>query len=319
VIPSNAVWSRRTVLATGCSGFVGQWLLQRLIDSGARVIGFCRSEMRSADMFSGIPLPVPFTLVRGDLSDYSLLERTMREHDVDTVFHLAAQAKADNAQRQPRETFETNIQGTWNLLEAVRNAGRPIRVVLASTPLEGMSPYAASKVCCEVIARCYHQTYRVMLAIARTTNLYGGGDLSFERIIPGTIRAVLCGESPLINSDGLAERDYLYVEDAVTGYLLLAEAMEHSDLGGETFTFGTESPVTVLKTVETILKLMGRLDLRPRVLGLSGNASFRHSSSEATRKRLGWAPAATLESGLKKTIEWYQGHASELNLEIRNG
>ncbi len=335
MIPAGTVWRQRNVLVTGCSGFLGCWLSRRLCENGARVIGFCRNEIPRARVFSEFGLRDRFTLVHGSLADHTLLQRTMLECGVDTVFHLAAQSKVDNAQQYPRKTFETNIQGTWNLLEAVRNAGQPIRVVMASTdvvygdsselpyteasPMEGMFPYAASKVCAELLGNCYHRTYGVMVSIARTSNLYGGGDLGFQRIIPGTIRSVICGEAPVINSNGLPERDYLYVEDAVSAYMLLAAAMERPEVCGQTFNFSSEMPVSVLTVVETILKLMGRADLKPRVLGQGANETpVRHSSSSRARERLGWFADSSLESGLEKTIAWYRSHANEVHLEARN-
>jgi CDP-glucose 4,6-dehydratase len=303
---------------------VGLWLVRRLCESGANVVGFSRSEIRLGGVFSYSDFPERFHLVRGSLAEGSLLLNTIRERSVDTIFHLAAQSKVEGAQQAPRETFEANIQGTWNLLEAVRNVGMPVRTILASTdmvygessegaqseesPIKAVSPYAASKACADVLGWSYHRTYGAKICVARMSNLYGGGDFGFQRIIPGTIRAVLRGEAPVIKSNGLPERDYLYVEDAVRGYLLLATAMEQPEVCGQTFNFSSEAPVSVLNVVELILKLMGRTDLKPEVLGHGNETSIRRTSSFKARETLGWSADSTLESGLKKTIEWYQSH-----------
>jgi len=331
----DPVWRQRIVFVTGCSGFLGSWLVRRLCENGARVIGFCRSEMPRSGLFSEFGLRDRIKFVQGSLADQALLERTIRESGADTIFHLAAQSKVDIARRYPSQTFETNIQGTWNLLEAVRNAGQIIRVVVASSdivyessrelpytetsPMEGMSPYAASKACAELLAKSYHRFYGVRVCIARTSNLYGGGDLAFQRIIPGTIRSVIRGEAPVINSNGHSERDFLYVEDAVAGYLLLAAAMERAQICGEAFNFSAETPITVSVLVETILKLMERWDLNPQVLGqCADEIAIKHSPSLRAREELGWCADWSLESALKKTIAWYRAHAYGLHLEAQN-
>jgi len=215
----------------------------------------------------------------------------------------------------------------------VRNAKRPIRVVMASTDMvyadsSGLphtetsavgcaSPYAASKAAAEIVAMCYQRTYGIPVRIARTSNLYGGGDLAFQRIIPGTIRAAIQGEAPLIKSDGRPERDYLYVEDAVAGYLLAAR--EHKEGCGETFNFSATAPVSVSTVVKTILELMERTDLTPRVVGKSTDEiAVRHSSSARARQELGWIADSSLESGLKKTIAWYRAHISEIETQAHN-
>lgn len=301
-----------------------------LCESGARVIGFGRNDARNL-CSSGTDCGDRYTFVKGSLGASALLEETIRKFGVDTVFHLAAQSKVDLARRNPTETFETNIQGTWNVLEAVRCAGTKIRVLLASTEMvygdslpseagfaDGLSPYAASKVCAELLAKSYHRTYGIPVCIVRTSNLYGGGDLSFERIIPGAIRAVIRGESPVINGNGLQERDYLYIEDAISGYTLLAAAMEDDAICGETFNFSTGALVTVSKVVKTILALMERTDLKPRVLGGSASPSVKASSSSKAKEKLGWSAGTSLEAGLTKTIAWYRAHTNELRLEAQN-
>jgi CDP-glucose 4,6-dehydratase len=324
-------WAQRVVLVTGCSGFVGTWLSLHLSDAGARVIGYSRNGMPDATL-SQFRLRDRLTIVQGAVEDSNLIQKTIREYGVDTIFHLAAQSKADTAQQTPLKTFETNIGGTWNLLEAVRVSGKPIRVVLASTdtisgrellpqanPPETITPYAASKACAELLSRTYHDTYGLQICIARTSNLYGGGDMGFQRLIPGTIRSVINGEAPVINSSGLKERDYLYVEDAVRGYMMLAAAMERPEISGQTFSFASGSPRSVTAVVDIILALMGRSDLKPRVLNQTADeGSIEYLPSAMVSEQLGWSPGSTLESGLKKTIEWYRLHNNKLDLEAGN-
>ena len=335
VIGSRTDWREHAVLVTGCSGFVGGWLLSRLVASGARVIGFGRNSARAAETLSYLGPRAQITFVQGSLTGTKSLEQGIQEYSVDTIFHLAAQSKVDLARRNPTQTFETNLQGTWNVLEAARKVGRKIRVILASTemvygdslavpytedaPADNLSPYAASKICAEVLAKSYHRTYGIPVCIARTSNLYGGGDWGFERIIPGTIRAVMRGEAPVIKSDAARRRDYLYIEDAISGYMVMAEAMEREEVTGDTFNLSCDAPVSMATLVETILRLMERTDLRPQVLGeVASDTPVRHSSSSKARTKLGWCAETSLVAGLKKTIEWYQAHRNEVRLEAQN-
>ena len=332
---SDQAWRGRTALVIGASGFVGRWLSARLLENGADVIGYCRHQADAHNLTRKAPFDEQVTCVLGSVADRALLRRTMREYSVDTVFHLAAQAKVKAGWQSPVQTFDTNIQGTWNVLDAALEADKQIRVIIASTevvyadtgqlphtedsPVIGSSPYAASKLCAEVLARSYHQTYGLPVCIARTSNVYGGGDASFERIIPGTICAALRDEHPVIRSHGQAEREYLYVEDAVAGYLMLGAAMQAENIPGQIYNFTSGTPVSVLTIVETILRLMGKKELTPRVLGekLDG-AEVRHASSAKASRQLGWRAETSLEDGLMKTISWYQSHAHELLMEAQS-
>jgi CDP-glucose 4,6-dehydratase len=328
-------WSGRTVFVTGCTGFVGCWLLQALCETGAEVVGLCRNVVQARETLSEFGLGKRIVPIEGSVTDPASLQRVLREYPVDTIFHLAALSSVEDARKHPDEAFHTNIEGTWNVLEAVRTSRQPVKMLLASTDMVyadtgdvpfteasavcGLNPYAASKVCAELVAKSYQRTYGIPVCIARTCNLYGGGDSTFQRIIPGTIRAVNRGEVPVINSDGRPERDYLYVEDAVSGYMLLAQAMGQRELAGETFNFSAASPVSVLKIVDTILTLMKRTDLKPQVLGRCANElSLRHSSSTKARQELGWSASTTLDAGLKKTIAWYGAHKNEMRMEAQN-
>jgi len=255
------------------------------------------------------------------------MERALGEFEIRTVIHLAAQTIVGIANANPSSTFETNIAGTWRLLEACRRSPRVEQVVLASsdkaygdakqlpyteqTPLCGRHPYDVSKSCADLIAQTYHQTYGLPVAITRCGNFYGGGDLNWNRIVPGTIRSVLRGERPEIRSDGQFVRDYFYVEDGAAAYMHLAEQMaDRPELAGEAFNFSNENQVTVLDLVEQVLATM-QSDLRPVVLGqASHEIRNQHLSAAKARELLNWKPLFTLETGLTRTVSWYKNHLS---------
>ncbi|HCW51756.1 MAG TPA: sugar dehydratase [Clostridiales bacterium] len=318
-------WSGRPVLVTGGTGFVGSWLVKELVDRGADVVCLVRDHVpRCWLLLSGYLERV--TSVRGDVEDYRTLERVLNEYEVETVFHLAAQTIVGTANRSPLATFEANIRGTYNLLEAVRVHSRTVRrVIVASTdkaygrheelpytedmPLRGSYPYDVSKSCADLITQAYARTYDLPAALVRCGNIYGGGDLNFNRLVPGTIRSLTLGRRPVIRSDGTHTRDYLYVLDAVRGYLLLAEALSEPGVRGEAFNFGTETPVTVLEMVRLLRALMGRLDLEPVVQGAaSAEIDRQYLSAEKARRFLGWSPGYSLEEGLGETVAWYREH-----------
>ncbi len=320
-------WSNRPVLVTGCTGLLGSWLTIALADAGAAVVGLVRDEVPHSHLRrSGYWERI--AIVRGDVTDYALVERTLNEYEIETVFHLAAQTIVPIANRAPLSTFETNIKGTWTVLEAARRAPTVARIVVASsdkaygvhetlpytedTPMQGCYPYDVSKSCADLIARAYAVTYGVPLAVTRCANLYGGGDLNWSRIVPGTIRSALRGEPPIIRSDGTLVRDYLYVRDAASAYLLLAEQLERAELRGQAFNFGTDNPRSVLEIVETVLAVAGRSDLEPVVLGEASNEiKAQYLSSEKAKRLLGWSPAYALEKGLQETIAWYRAFLEE--------
>ncbi|MCX5998578.1 MAG: GDP-mannose 4,6-dehydratase, partial [Chloroflexi bacterium] len=273
-------WLDRPTFVTGGTGLVGGWLLQRLVDAGAEVVCLVRDWVPQSELVRA-RLIERVRVVRGDVRDQALLERTIGEYEIDTVIHLAAQTIVTIANRNPVSTFETNIGGTWSLLEACRRSPTVKQIIVASsdkaygdhdalpydeeTPLQGRHPYDVSKSCSDLIAQTYAITYGLPLAISRCGNFYGGGDLNWSRIVPGTIRAVLRGQRPIIRSDGQHIRDYFYVEDGAAAYMLLAERLaENPDLRGEAFNFSNETQVTVLELAEQILALMGSR-LRPDV------------------------------------------------------
>lgn len=313
----------RTVLVTGASGIVGSWLVRSLLSQRADVVALMRDEdPRSELIRSGDDQRI--ARVRGTLEDLVLLERLMVQYEVDVVFHLGAQTQVRHAQRQPWATLEANVRGTYNLLEAVRRCARRVQgVVIASSdkaygetprlpyteehPLAGRNLYDASKSAADLIASAYASGYGLPIGISRCANIYGGGDLNWERIVPGTIRSLLLGEAPIIRSDGTLQRDYLHVDDAVSGYLLLGEALMAGRELGEAFNFGTGRPVAVLEIVNEIAQVVGRTDLPPIIQSDAPNEIPAQwlDASKATH-RLGWAPALSLHAGLGRTVDWYR-------------
>ncbi|MCP6681847.1 GDP-mannose 4,6-dehydratase [Bacillus nakamurai] len=314
-------WKNKNVFVTGCTGLLGSYLVKELIDQGANVTGLVRDAVPKSNLYQGEQVK-QMNIVHGALEDVDVIERALGEYEIDTVFHLAAQAIVGVANRNPISTFEANILGTWNILEACRKHPLIKRVIVASSdkaygdqpnlpydenmPLQGKHPYDVSKSCGDLLSHTYFNTYGLPVCITRCGNLYGGGDLNFNRIIPQTIRLVLNGEAPEIRSDGTFIRDYFYIEDAVQAYLLLAEKMEELDLAGEAFNFSNEIQLTVLELVGKILKAMGS-DLKPKVLN-QGSHEIKHQylSAEKARKLLNWTPAHTIDEGLEKTIDWYK-------------
>jgi CDP-glucose 4,6-dehydratase len=320
--PTPTFWRDRPTLVTGATGLVGGWLVRRLMNFDADVICLVRdwipqSELNRSGMLDKVKV------VRGDVRDQRLLEQTLGEYEVDTVIHLAAQTIVPIANRNPISTLDTNVAGTWALLEASRRSPSVKQIVLASsdkaygdqeklpydetTPLAGRHPYDASKSAADLIAQAFAVTYQVPVAITRCGNFYGGGDLNWSRIVPGTIRSVIRGQRPVIRSDGEMVRDYFYVEDGAAAYTLLAERLaENRDLIGEAFNFSNEQPVTVLELTERILKLMGS-DAKPEIRNEAGNEiRCQYLSAEKARQRLSWRPLFQLDEGLKSTIEWYR-------------
>ncbi|MDQ6879978.1 MAG: GDP-mannose 4,6-dehydratase [Candidatus Dormibacteraeota bacterium] len=315
-------WSERTALVTGVGGFVGSGMALELIKRRARVVGIVRDSggLRALAMRG---LTDRIDIVQGSINHPGLVARAINEYEVDTVFHLAAQAIVGVAQRSPLSTFESNITGTWHVLEACRTSTGVARVVVASsdkaygdqsvlpytedTALEGIYPYDASKVCADVLARSYAAAYHLPVAVVRCANIYGPGDLNWSRLIPGTIRSALAGEDPVVRSDGTPERDYIYLEDAVDGYLRTADALPKC--AGEAFNFGSAQSVSALALVKMILAATETPHLRPRVLGrASGEIDRQCLSADKARRLLEWKPRTTLAAGLTKSVPWYRDH-----------
>jgi CDP-glucose 4,6-dehydratase len=315
-------WSERPVLVTGGTGLLGSWLAASLVERGAAVVLLVRDRVPGALVHrSGVAERC--VQVTGDVRDGQLVERVLAEYEIDAVFHLAAQTIVEHAQRDPVNTFRSNVEGTWELLDACRRSGRPRRVLVASSdkaygsqpvlpyhedqPLAGRHPYDVSKSCTDLIAQAYAASYDLPVAVTRCGNLYGGGDLNFNRLIPGSIRAALAGERPVLRSDGSPRRDWLYVEDAVDAYLGTAERAHEPGVRGEAFNFSTESPMNALEVTTTVLEACGRPDLEPQILGTARHEiQDQFLAADKARRVLGWEPRHGLAEGMDRTIAWYR-------------
>jgi CDP-glucose 4,6-dehydratase len=319
---SQVFWQDRRVFVTGCTGLVGSTTTRALLERGAHVVGLIRDRVSGSELYrSGLDRRID--VVRGCVESEGLVERVLAEYEIQTVIHLAAQTIVGVANRSPLSTFETNIKGTWCVLEAARRCGMTPHVVVASSdkaygdqptlpyseeaPLQGRHPYDASKSCADTLALTYAHTYQLPVCVTRCGNFYGGGDLNWNRIVPGTIRSVLRGERPVIRSDGTYVRDYFYVKDGALAYLHLAECMARQpEVLGHAFNFSTEIQVTALELVQRILARMGS-GLTPIIKGEASNEiKHQYLSARKAREMLGWSPLYSLDEALEETIGWYR-------------
>jgi CDP-glucose 4,6-dehydratase len=316
-------WRDRPVLVTGATGLLGSWLVEELLRRGAAVTCLVRDRVPQSRFWSeGLWQQV--NLVEGALEDFALVQRAINEYETDTLFHLAAQTIVGTASRSVLSTFESNIRGTWHVLEAVRQCGKLVkRVLLASSDkaygvhdelpyaetaaLQGRFPYDVSKSCADLLGLSYATTFGVPVAITRCGNLYGGGDLNWSRIVPGTIRSALRDERPVIRSDGSLVRDYFYVEDAALAYVTLAERLESKRLAGEAFNFGTGKPLSVLEIAKACLAACGKSELELDVRNESVHEiPAQYLDCGKAQARLGWEPRFTLAESLQRTAQWYR-------------
>lgn len=329
----NSFWSGRKVFVTGATGIVGSWLVKELVARSAEVVALVLDCDPQTELYrSGTVNSIH--VVNGRLEDFSTVERAIVGHSVDTVIHLGAQAIVDVARISPLGTFETNVRGTWNVLESCRQHGDLVeRIVIASSDkaygdheilpyteemaLRPNYPYEVSKTCADLIARTYRQTYGLPVGVARCGNIYGGGDLNWSRIVPGTIRSLYNGQAPLLRSDGNYIRDYIYVKDAAGAYLSLAEHLDSASIHGETFNFSSESRVTVFEIVSSICRLMGCSEIQPVVLNnAKGEIRNQYLSAAKAARLLGWRARYTLENGLQETIKWYREFFSSYGHQV---
>ena len=321
-------WKDHRVFVTGATGFIGSWLVRQLLQQGAYVVVLIRDwDPQSQLIRSG---DVNRTrVVNGALEDYATLERAINEHETDTVFHLGAQTLVGTAMRSPLPTFEANIRGTYNLLEACRVHHNLVkRVVVASSdkaygeaeqlpykedmPLLARHPYDVSKSCPDLIAFTYAWTYGLPVTVTRCGNVYGGGDLNWSQLVPGTIRSVLSNERPVLRSDGSFTRDFIFVSDVVNAYMLLASKTTESGIQGQAFNFGLESRTSVMDMTRAVLRLMGRAEMEPNILNTAkGEIKDQSLDSGKARRLLGWSPAYNLEQGLTETIAWYRDYLGQ--------
>jgi CDP-glucose 4,6-dehydratase len=318
----SSFWQDRPVFVTGATGLVGGWLVRSLLDHQADVVCLVRDWVPQCELIN-THLIDRVKVIRGDVRDQELLERILGEYEISTVFHLAAQTIVGVANRNPVSTLDVNIRGTWALLEASRRSPTVQQIVMASSdkaygdqemmpysekaPLKGQHPYDVSKSCADLLGQMYSKTFGLPVAITRCGNFYGGGDLNWNRVVPGTIRSVFRGERPVIRSDGKFVRDYFYVKDGAAAYMLLAEKLaERPELRGQAFNFSNERQTTVLELVDTILSVMGSNlvpDVRNEVVN---EIRIQYLDASLAKEQLNWAPLFSLETGLKETVCWYE-------------
>lgn len=321
-----SIWRNKVIFITGANGFLGSHLVKRALSYKAKVIVLIKEDIRFS-LFEIDRLGSKSKIYRGDLSDSKLINSIFKNNKIDACFHIAAQAIVGIANNSPIGTFKTNIEGTWNILEAARVFGVKAMVVASSdkaygehkqlpykeeAPLIALHPYDASKSCADILSRTYAHTYKLPVAVTRCGNIYGPGDLNFSRIIPDTCRAAIKGKNPIIRSDGAPLRDYAFVEDIVDAYFILAKSLLNKKINfGEAFNFGTGKPISVIKLVRMILNVSRREDLSPKILSkgkIKGEIGKQYLSSVKARKALGWQPKYSLKKGLEITYKWYKEH-----------
>ncbi|MGI8902614.1 MAG: NAD-dependent epimerase/dehydratase family protein [Solirubrobacteraceae bacterium] len=326
--PGGEDLAGRSILVTGADGLLGSWLAQALLRSGARVVAIRRDEPVLSGL-SLLGLEHRVDIVRGDICSEGLVARALNEYDVDDVLHLAAQTLVGTANRAPLSTFETNIRGTWLVLEACRQAGVQ-RVIVASSdkaygrqdelpyherqPLQPSYPYDVSKAAADLLARSYWHTFSLPVAVTRFANLYGGADNNRSRLVPEAVCAALAGRAPVVRSDGSPERDFLYVEDAVRAYLAILAAIGRGEGLGEAFNAGGGAPHRVRDVVALICRLAGS-EVEPEIRGEgvpSGEIDRQWVDATKLRQLTGWGPTVTLEEGLRRTIDWYREHPATM-------
>lgn len=319
-------WKGMNVLVTGADGFIGSHVAKALIEKGAEVTTIVR-DIKKTNNIDILNLRNEINIVHGNLINFEYCERTLNEYDIEFCFHIAAQTIVRRANRSPLSTFESNIKGTWNILEACRLSKNINGLIIASSDkaygqqkklpytedstLNGYFPYDASKVCAEILGRCYFMSYSLPLAITRNANTYGPADMNLSRIIPDVITKLIKNEMPIIRSDGTPERDYMYIKDAVNAYLTLAENLHKKEVLGESFNFGTNKPISVLKLYKKIIKLMSK-KVEPKILGEAKNEiDKQYLDSSKAKKILNWGPKYDLDFGLRETIDWYKEYFSK--------
>ncbi|MFH2138264.1 MAG: GDP-mannose 4,6-dehydratase [Candidatus Omnitrophota bacterium] len=315
-------WKNKSVLITGHEGFLGAWLTKTLIDCGANITGLDIVKNRSFSVLNGYGLRERIHGVKGDVANYKFVQRVIKKYKPQIIFHLAAEAIVSRSKKDPVQTFKSNIEGTWNILEVARNTKQIKAIVMASSDkaygshgilpyteeaaLKGAHPYDVSKSCADLIGSTYAHTYGVPVATTRCGNIYGPGDANFSRIVPDTIRCVLKGKRLIIRSDGKFTRDYVYVDDIANGYIMLAEQLQKKKLYGQAFNFSDENPITVLKLVDKIYKIAGKNPNYKILSKAKYEIKHQYLDSSKARKVLGWKANHRLEEGLEQAIEWYQ-------------
>lgn len=319
-------WQGKKVLVTGVGGFVGSMLANALLVRNAKVIGLLRDKLPVSNLKIA-NIEDKITIVDGELENYLLLYRIIHEYEISYIFHLGAQTLVDLARNNPLSTFESNIKGTWNLLEAARQSNIIKGIVVASSDkaygvneklpydesfcLLPTFPYDISKACADLLARGYAKTYNLSVAVLRPTNIYGPGDINLSRVIPDTIFALLNGREPVIRSNGLPLRDFLYIDDVISAYLSIGQEVTTPQVSGEAFNVGTNMPIKIIELVEKIITVSGKTNIKPRIVGTGvplGEIENQFSNSDKIYRVIKWVPTISLEDGLQKTWDWWKSN-----------
>lgn len=319
-VKKNSFWEDRTVLITGHEGFLGSWLTRTLCERGARIVGLDKVKSRSGTVLNEARKNI--ISIKGDIADIKTVGAAIDRHKPEIIFHLAAEAIVGEASKDPIRAFKSNIEGTWNLLEAARGKKHIRAIVAASsdkaygssrnlpyredTPLRGAHPYDVSKSCADLLCAAYFNTYKVPVCVTRCGNIYGPGDYHLSRLVPDAVTSAIRGKAFAIRSDGKFTRDYIYVEDVVNGYLMLAECMLRKDISGEAFNFSNEKPLSVLELVKTIYRMAGAMPRYKIMNSVRHEIRDQFLSASKAKRCLGWRPEHSLRSGLMRTIGWYR-------------
>lgn len=318
----NRLWKDKKVLITGYEGFLGSNLTKALSHCGAQIWGLDILTHRTKTILS-LSDYNKVIAIKGNVANFTLVDKIIKDNDIEIIFHLAAEAIVGKSLHNPLRTFSSNIKGTWNILESSRKSKTVKRIIVASSdkaygshkklpytehaPLMGSRPYDVSKSCADLLAYSYFHTYGLPVSITRCGNIFGPGDFNLSRIVVDTIRSIIDNRTLTIRSNGKFTRDYVYVDDIVSGYILLAERMKELNLSGEAFNFSNENPITVLELVKKIYKIYGR-EPNYKILGEAKHEiKDQYLSSEKSREILGWKPRYTFEEGMEATIKWYNG------------
>jgi CDP-glucose 4,6-dehydratase len=310
------------VLVTGANGFIGSWLAKRLIEGGARVVVPERARPFPLEGLAG-----RCDLIQLDLPDSAAIRHVILEKNCTRVFHLAARTSASEVMDDPYKGFDVNVRGTYSVLEACRLArseGLDTRAIVASTyhvygrqpavpikedaPLLPRNPYEASKACADMVARSYAITHDMPVAVTRMANVYGGGDVTFSRLIPSVARSLVEGNPPIVESDGTQERDYIHVEDAVDAFLAVDAGLERCDTWGRGWNIGSGTSISIANLVRLFAHVSSR-KVQPQIRGVpnaDAEPDRQYLDSSAIRNELGWEPRKSFDDGLAETYAWYE-------------
>ena len=318
----------KKILVTGCYGFVAQHLINELLINNNKVVGIYNVK-NQLKIFKNTKYEKQNKLIikKIDIRDKEKIKKLLKKNKFDYCYHLAAISQVLKSNKSPEETFQINIFGTINLIENFRKYQKNIKFIFSSSdkaygesrqlpykehfPLNGLNPYDASKACSDIIARSYAKSFNIQICVTRFVNIYGPGDVNWQRIIPGTLNSLIKSKKPILRSNGKFKRDYLYIDDVIDGYMRLGQQMGiNKTISGIAFNFGSGKPITVLNLVKIILKFF---DKQSSFLVIKNKAkneiTDQYSGYELANKILKWKPKVSIEDGIKKSFDWYKNNS----------